>query len=90
MTLAATGTLEMEAEVQYLHTLVCGEELRPFDLVSADAKNTETQLAVDYLLKGLAWYSPPCEFTFKTKACNVPLYEKSTQLKGKALCTLLF
>ena len=49
----------MEAKVQYLHTLVCGEVLHPFDLVSADAKNSETQLDVDYLLKGLAWYSPP-------------------------------
>ena len=86
MTLAATGTLEMEAKVQYLHTLVCGEALRPFDLVSADAKNTETQLDVDYLLKGLAWYSPSSKFTSKTKACNVTLYEKSTQIKGKALC----
>ena len=89
MTLAATGTLEMEAKVQYLHTLVCGEVLHPFDLVSADAKNSETQLDVDYLLKGLAWYSPPCKFTFKTKACNMPLYEKSTQLKGEALCRTL-
>ena len=52
MTLAATETLEMEKKVQYLCTLVCEEALCQFDLVSADAKNTETLLDVDYLLKG--------------------------------------
>ena len=58
MTLAATGTLETEAKVQYLCTLVHGKVLRQFDLVSADTKNTETRLDVDDLLKGLAWYFP--------------------------------
>ena len=33
-----------------------GEALRQFDLLSADVKNIETFLDVDYLLKGLAWY----------------------------------
>ena len=56
MTLEAAGTLETEAKVWYICTLVRGEALRQFDLVSADAKNTETLLYVDYLLKGLAWY----------------------------------
>ena len=54
ITLAATGTLETEARFQYLRKLFHGEELRQFDLVPDDAKNTETQLYVDYLLKGLA------------------------------------
>ena len=54
MTLAAIGTLEMEAKVQYLCTLVRGEALRQFDLVSADAKNIEARLYADYLLKVLA------------------------------------
>ena len=56
MTLETTGTIEMEAKVKYLHKLFRGEALRQFDLVSADAKNTETLLDVDYLLKGLAWF----------------------------------
>ena len=30
-TLAATGTLDMGANIQYLCTLVCGEALRQFD-----------------------------------------------------------
>ena len=38
MTLAASGTLETEAKVQFLCILVRGEVLRQFDLVSADAK----------------------------------------------------
>ena len=36
MTLAATWTLDMDAKIQYLCTVVCGEELRQFDLLSAD------------------------------------------------------
>ena len=54
MTLADTGTLETEAKVQHLRMLVRGEALHQFDLVYADAKNTETLLYVDYLIKGLA------------------------------------
>ena len=58
MTLAATGTLETEANVKYLRKLVRGELLHQFDLFSADMKNIETPLDVDYLLKSLAWYFP--------------------------------
>ena len=58
MTLVAMGTLETEAKVHYICTLVRWGALCQFDLVSADAKNTETLLDVDYPLKGLAWYFP--------------------------------
>ena len=51
-TLSATVTLEMEANVQYFCTLIRGEALRKFDLVSADTKNIETLLDIDYQLKG--------------------------------------
>ena len=44
MTLVATGPLETEAKFQYLCTLVRGEALRQFDILSADAKNTEPPL----------------------------------------------
>ena len=40
MTLAASGTLEMDTNIQYLCTIVHGEVLRQFDLISAGAKNT--------------------------------------------------
>ena len=59
MTLAAMGMLDTEVNVQYICTLVRGEALRQFELVSADAKNTETLLDVDYLLQGLAWFFFP-------------------------------
>ena len=59
MTLVATGTLEIDVKVQYLFTLVRGEVLRQFDLLSDDMENTDTSLTVDYLLKGLAWYFSP-------------------------------
>ena len=36
MTLAASGTLEAGAKYQYICTLVCGEALRQFDLLSAE------------------------------------------------------
>ena len=58
MTLAATGTLDMEAKVQYLHTLSFGEELLQFDLLYNEMKNMGTPLDVNSLPKGLAWYSP--------------------------------
>ena len=65
MSLAAMVTLETEARVQYLHTIACGEVLRQFELLSADVKNKETPLDVNYLLKVLVWYFFSCKFTFK-------------------------
>ena len=53
--------------MQYICTLVRGEVLYQFDLVSTDAKNTENLLDVDYLLKGLAWYLPPVNSLSKQK-----------------------
>ena len=44
MTLATTGTLETEAKVHYLCTIVRGEELNQFDLLSSDMENTDTPL----------------------------------------------
>ena len=58
MTLAATGTLETNAKVQYLFTLVHGEVLCHIGLLYADMENTDTSLTVYYLLKGLVWYFP--------------------------------
>ena len=53
MTLAETRTLDMDAKIQYLHTLVYVEALNHFDLLFADLKNTET-INVAYYIKGLA------------------------------------
>ena len=58
MTNAGTGMLEMDVKIQYLSTLVCGEVLRQFDLLSTDMENIET-LNVDYGIKGLALYFFP-------------------------------
>ena len=41
-TIAATETLDMSANIQYLRTLVYGESLRQFDSFSADVENIET------------------------------------------------
>ena len=46
MTLAASGKLEMDAKVQYIRTLVHGESLRQFDLLSADVEG-ENPLTVE-------------------------------------------
>ena len=40
MTLAVSGTLETDANVQYLCTIFCGEALRQFDLLSDDIEGT--------------------------------------------------
>ena len=58
MTLAATGTLDTDAMIQCLCTLVHGEALYQFDLLSADIENTET-LNMDFLIRGLALYFFP-------------------------------
>ena len=42
MTLAASGTLDMGTNIQYLHMPVHGEALRQFDLLSDEMEITET------------------------------------------------
>ena len=54
ITLSATGTQELDTKIQYLHTLLYGEALRQFDLLSSDVENLDTSLTVNYLIKGLA------------------------------------
>ena len=66
MTLTASGTLEAVAKYKYLCTLVWGEALRQFDLLSTDIKGTET-LNVDYIILGLAQYFLPVNFLSKQK-----------------------
>ena len=51
MTLASTGTLDMDTKIQYICTLVHEEALLQFDLLSAEVENIET-LDVDYYIKG--------------------------------------
>ena len=40
MNLAASGTLEAGAKIQYLRTLFCGEALGKSDVLSADVEGT--------------------------------------------------
>ena len=56
-TLAATGLLEIDAKIQSICMLVRKETLRQFDLMYANAENTET-INVDYFIKGLVLYFP--------------------------------
>ena len=55
-TLAATGNIETEANLQYLRTIFQVRALSPFESRFADVKNIDKSLNVDFLLKGLAWY----------------------------------
>ena len=64
MTLAASGTLEAGAKIQYLRTIACGGVLRQFDLLSSDIENMQT-LNVDGIVKGLAQYVSAINFPSK-------------------------
>ena len=66
MTLAATGTLETVTKIQYLRTLVCGEALHQFDLLSSDLEMMET-LNTEYIIKVLELYSPPVNLLLKKR-----------------------
>ena len=54
----ALGTLATGANIQYLCTLVYGEELSQFDLLSAVMEGT-IPLTVEDIITGLALYFPP-------------------------------
>ena len=64
--LAETGTLDMDTNIKYLLTLVRGEALRHFDLLSADVEDTET-INVDYYIKRLVLYFFPVNLLSKQK-----------------------
>ena len=51
LTIAASGTLEAGVKYTYLRTLVWGEVLRQFDLLSADLEGTENP-NIDYIIRG--------------------------------------
>ena len=86
MTLAVTGTLEMDAKIQYICTLVSGESFHHFELLSTDIENIET-LNVDYCIKGLALYFFPVNsFSKKRVTCRVM---KNAQPKSMTLCGAL-
>ena len=52
MTPEASGTLDSVAKVQYLRTLVHGEALRQFDMLSSELEIT-TPLTVEAIILGL-------------------------------------
>ena len=66
MNLAASGTLDTVANVQYICMLFHGEELRQFDSLSDDVESTEP-LNVEYIIKGLALYFFPVNLLSKQK-----------------------
>ena len=55
MTLVASGMLEAGAKYQYLCTLVHGEALHKYYLLSADIVGMET-IKVDYIIRGIVQY----------------------------------
>ena len=57
MTLAASGTLGTDSKVKYICTVVCGNSLRQFDLLSADTEGIKP-LTVETIILGLDLYSP--------------------------------
>ena len=61
MNIAETGTMEMGANIQYHRTLVRGEALCQFDLLSADLKNTD-KLYMEYIIKGFIIVPPQVNF----------------------------
>ena len=69
--LAASGMLEVGAKYQYLRTLVRGEVLCQFDLLSSDVESVET-LNIDYIIRVLSQYAFPCKLAVKTEARNAP------------------
>ena len=79
MNLTATGMLETDTKIQYICTLVHGEALRQFDLLSTDVETTET-LNVDYYIKGLALHFPPVNLLLKKRAMRCGM-KKARSLK---------
>ena len=78
MTLAATGMLETDAKFQYLLTIVRGEVLHQFDLLSDDMENTDTSLTVDYILNDLVCYTPPVNSLSKQKRAMCRCMKKNS------------
>ena len=74
----------MDAKFQYLRTIVRGEELRHFDLLSADVESTET-LDVDYIIRGLAKYFYPVNSPSKQNPAINRGMKKSAQSNCKKL-----
>ena len=52
ITIKDSGTLELAAKAQYIYSLVCGEVLHQFDLMSADVESTNP-LTVESIISGL-------------------------------------
>ena len=66
ITLAASGTLEDGAKIQYLRTLVRGEALRKFDLFTDDMEGMNP-LTVETIILGLYSYFFPVNSLSKQK-----------------------
>ena len=89
MTLETTGTMEMNLKVQYLRTLVHGEELCQFELLYADVENTDISLSVGYLIKVLEWYFLLVDSLSKQKRTMCQCMKKPRNLKVKLYAAYL-
>ena len=75
-----SGTLETSAKVQYLHTLVRGEELCQFDSLYADVEGTKL-LTVEAIILGLGVYSSTVNMLLKQKRAMRCRMRKPCRLK---------
>ena len=85
LTLAATVTQETGANIQYLCTLLRGEALSQFDLLSDDLENTDAPLTVIILLSVYPGIFP-CGFALKTRLA-MRCCMKNTLFKSEAPCS---
>ena len=77
----------MDAGINYICTVVRGEVLSQFDLLSADVENTKI-LNLDYYIKGLALHFPLVSLLSKHKRA-MRRGMKNAQPKTKTLCGAL-
>ena len=78
MTLAASGMLETAAKVQYLCTLVIGEEFRQFKFLSAHVES-RNHITVEAIMLGLSASFFPVNSPSKKKRV---IYRKMRKLLG--------
>ena len=76
MTIEASGTLIVNAKLQYLHRLLRGETLRQFDTVCFQV-GILTPTYLNRVILGLGAYFPPTNEYVKTKVRDAPRNKES-------------
>ena len=84
----AEGTLETAVKVQCICTLVHGEVLRQFDLLSADVESANS-LTVDFIILGLGSYYFSVNSISKNKRAMCRVMKKTHGLKVRSYAARL-